>query len=339
MNKKELDHFQDFLSEVKAAIQTARLKAMRAVNTQLIELYWNLGRMIVERQEQHSWGKSVVEKLSKELKKAFPSERGYSSRNLWNMREFYVECSKFKNLQPLVAEISWTKNIIIFQKCKDALQREFYIKMTKKYGWTKNVLIHQIENQSYEKFLLNQTSFEQALPDGLKNQTILAVKDEYVFDFLELSNEHSEYELEQAILRNIRAFLIEMGGDFAFIGNQYHLKVGQKDYSIDLLLFHRKLRCLVAIDLKIGEFEPEHKGKMEFYLTALNEQVKYEQENDAIGIVICKSKDRTVVEYALKTTNQPIGVSTYVISSNLPKDFKDLLPSPEAIRKRLEHLN
>jgi len=269
---------------------------------------------------------------------AFPNTKGYSVQNLWYMRQFYLEYHQSSNLQPMVGEISWTKNIIIMSKCKDDLQREFYLKMTKKYGWTKAVLLHQISNQSYEKYLLNQTSFDQTLPVHLKDQAKLAVKDEYTFDFLELSNEHSEYELEQAILIKIRAFLIEMGGDFAFLGNQYRLKVGQKDYSVDLLLFHRRLRCLVAIDLKIGEFEPEHKGKMEFYLSVLNDTKKLPEENDAIGIIICKTKDNTVVEYALKNAAHPIGVATYTITANLRNDYIGLLPSPAEIRDKLQGL-
>jgi predicted nuclease of restriction endonuclease-like (RecB) superfamily len=330
--------FAQFLTEIKAKIREAQLEALRTVNKYLIDLYWDIGKMIVERQEAHGWGKSVVERLSEELQLAFPGTQGYSVQNLWYMRQFYLEYYQAEILQPLVGEISWTKNVVIMSKCKDELQREFYIRTTRKYGWTKAVLIHQIENNSYEKYLLNQTSFDQTLPEDLRNQAKLAVKDEYTFDFLELSSEHSEFQLEQAILKKIRAFLIEMGGNFAFIGNQYSLKVGTKEYSIDLLLFHRKLRCLVAIELKIVEFEPEHKGKMEFYLSVLNDQMKLEEENDAIGIIICKTKDKTVVEYALKSTTQPIGVATYTLTSNLPADFLGLLPSAEDIRERLTGL-
>lgn len=330
--------FVQFVTEIKTRIREAQLAALRAVNKQLIDLYLGIGRMIVERQEAHGWGKSVVERLAEELQKEFPGQQGYSSRNLWSMRDFYLEYSKNKILQPLVAEISWAKNILIFSKCKDNLEREFYLRTTKKFGWTKAVLTHQIENKSYEKYLLNQTSFDQTLPESLRNQAKLAVKDEYTFDFLELSAEYSERELEQAILKKIRTFLIEMGGDFAFIGNQYRLRVGDREYAIDLLLFHRRLRCLVAIELKISEFEPEHKGKMEFYLSVLNAQTKLPEENDAIGIVICKTKDKTVVEYALKSAAHPIGVATYTLTPNLPPSYVGLLPSVEDIRERLEGL-
>lgn len=240
-----------------------------------------------------------------------------------------------KKLAPLVQEIGWSKNIIIMEKCNDNLEREFYIKMTKKFGWTKNVLIHQIENQSYEKYLLNQTNFDKALPEKYKHQAKLAVKDEYTFDFLELGDEHCERELEIEILNNIRKFLIEMGGYFAFIGNQYRIEVEGEEFFLDLLLYHRKLQCLVAVELKIGKFKPAYAGQMQFYLSALNDKVKLEEENPSIGIIICKSKVRTVVEYALKDVSKPIGVSTYKISKELPKEIKKYLPSPKEIEKRL----
>lgn len=341
MNTSNIDQtqFTQFVTEIKAKIREAQYAALRVVNRHLVELYLNIGQLIVERQEAYGWGKSVVENLADELQKEFPGQQGYSSRNLWNMREFYLELAKNEFLQPMVAEISWAKNLVIMAKCKDPLQREFYLRMTKKYGWTKNVLLHQIENKSYEKYLLNQTSFDQTLPETLRLQAKLAVKDEYTFDFLALSAEHTEYELEQAILKKIRTFLIEMGGDFAFIGNQHRLTVGEKVYAIDLLLFHRRLRCLVAIELKIAEFEPEHKGKMEFYLSVLNDQMKLPEENDAIGIIICKTKDTTVVEYALKTAVHPIGVSTYTLMSNLPADYSGLLPTAEEIRARLSGMD
>lgn len=187
--------FAQFVTEIKAQIRAAQLEALRAVNKQLIDLYWSIGKMIVERQEAHGWGKSVVERLSAELRQEFPGTLGYSTQNLWYMRQFYLEYYQSEFLQPLVGEISWAKHVVIMSKCKDDLQREFYLRMTKKFGWTKNVLIHQVENQSYEKYLLNQTSFDQTLPESLLNQAKLAVKDEYTFDFLGLADEHSEYEL------------------------------------------------------------------------------------------------------------------------------------------------
>ena len=254
------------------------------------------------------------------------------------MRNFYITYNEFENLAPLVREISWTKNIVIMEKCKGSLERKFYIKMTKKYGWTKDVLINNIENKIYEKYLLNQTNFDKTLPVEHVNQAKLAVKDDYIFDFMELEEQHSEKELEKAIVENIKNFLGEMGGNFAFMGNQYHLKVGEKDFYIDLLLYHRLLKSLVAIELKIGEFKPEFVGQLQFYLTALDKQVKVDGENSSIGIIICKEKDRTVVEYALSNSDKTIGVATYKIHDSLPEQMKDLLPSPEEIKRRIENL-
>jgi predicted nuclease of restriction endonuclease-like (RecB) superfamily len=231
----------------------------------------------------------------------------------------------------MVAEISWTKNIAIMQKCKDPLEREFYIKMTKRYGWTKEVLINNIENRAFTKYLTNQTNFDETVPEKYRQQAKFAVKDDYNFDFIEMGIEHSEAELEAGVINNIRAFLAEMGGDFSFIGNQYHLDITDDDYYIDLLLFHRRLRCLVALDLKIGEFKPEYVGKMQFYLTALDETMKLPEENPSIGIIVCKSKQRTRVEYTLKTSNKPIGVATYSYYDSMPENMRSLLPSPEAI--------
>jgi predicted nuclease of restriction endonuclease-like (RecB) superfamily len=208
--------------------------------------------------------------------------------------------------------------------------------MTRKFGWSKNVLIHQIGNQSYEKSLLGQTNFDQALTPELRAQAKLAVKDEYTFDFLELAEKHGERELERALIRKIEYFLRAMGGMFAFMGSQYRLEVDGDEYFIDLLLFHRRLKALVAIELKIGKFMPEFVGKMQFYLTALDRQVRQEDENPSIGIILCKDKNRTVVEYALHNTGKPIGVATWEITRTLPKELQGQLPSPQEIAHLLE---
>ena len=221
-------------------------------------------------------------------------------------------------------------------KCKGFLEKEFYIRMTKKYGWTKNVLIHQIENQSYEKLLVNQTNFEKTVPEKYKQQAKLAVKDEYISDFLELGEEHSEQELESALMRNIRRFFIEMGGTFTFIGNQYRLEIEGEEFFIDLLLYHRGLKCLVAIELKIGKFKPEYVGKMQFYLAALDDLVRRKDENASIGIIICKEKKKTIVEYALRETMKPIGVAKYKVVKRIPKLLKGALPSCDQIKRLVD---
>jgi predicted nuclease of restriction endonuclease-like (RecB) superfamily len=335
MSELNSQDYANFFREVKKYIRDRQLQAMRSVNRELVALYWDIGQLIHQKQEALGWGKSVVETLAIDLQAEFPGRNGFSAQNLWFMRQFYNEYVGKPNLQPLVREISWTKNLIIFSRCKDHLEQEFYLRATARYGWTKAVLQHQVDSKSYEKYLLNQTNFDEAVPEKIRAQAILAVKDRYTFDFLELVDEHSERDLEQALVKNIRAFLSEMGGSFAFLGNQYRLVVGGQEYFIDLLLFHRRLRCLVAIELKIGDFKPEHKGKMEFYLEALDCQERIEGENPPIGMIICRSKNKTVVEYALRNAVRPIGVATYSIVPQLPEDYRNELPSPEAIAERL----
>lgn len=330
--------YASFLAEIKERIKDAQYAALKTVNKELINLYWDIGKKIVWQQEKHGWGKSIVENLAKDLQSEYLGIKGFSAPNLWRMRNFYSQYADDAKLAPLVREISWVKNLIIMEKCKDSLERQFYLQMTVKFGWTKNVLIHQVENKSYEKYLLNQTNFDKALPVKYKNQAKLAIKDEYTFDFLELGEEHSERELEVALMEKMRKFLAEMGGYFCYIGNQYRIDAGGKEYFIDLLLYHRKLKCLVAIDLKIGEFAPEFAGKMQFYLALLDGRIRMKDENPSIGIIICKAKNRTIVEYALKESKKPIGVSTYKITSQLPKGLSKYLPSKEDIVKKLKVL-
>lgn len=323
-----------FIADIKNKIRLAQYEALKAVNIHLIQLYWDLGKAISEKQVE-GWGKAIVPTLSKELQMEFPKMSGFSVGNLWLMAQFYSEYQMDENLVPLVREISWSKHVVILKKCKDSQERQFYTLATKKFGWTKDVLIHQVESKTYERYLLNQTNFDEVLPEKVAKQAYLAVKDHYTFDFINLPDEHLESDLEFALINNIRKFLLEMGPDYTFVGNQYRLFVEEKEYRVDLLLFHRTLQCLVAIDLKIGEFEPEHKGKMEFYLTVLNDTVKLPHENPAIGIIICKNKNRTVVEYSLKTATLPIGVATYTTTHHLPNAYKALLPSPELISQKL----
>jgi predicted nuclease of restriction endonuclease-like (RecB) superfamily len=335
--------YGSFIKDIKDLIYRRQYEAMKKVNAELIQLYWEIGEEIEHQQREQGWGKSVIEILSKELQQEFPGVKGFSTTNLWRMRSFYLAYSQNPNLPPsvgeikntilptLVVEIGWSHNCVIIEKCKDPLEREFYIKMTKRYGWTKDVLINNIENRAFEKYLTNQTNFDETVPEKYRLQAKLAVKDEYCFDFLEMGIEHSEAELEAAIINKIRAFLIEMGGDFTFVGNQYHLNINSENYYIDLLLFHRRLKSLVAIELKVGGFIPEFAGKMQFYLAALDETKKLPDENPSIGIIICKNKERTIVEYALKSSDKPIGVATYSLHGSLPENLRSLLPSPDEI--------
>lgn len=330
--QKEYEHF---LVDIKDRIRKAQYSALKAVNKELITLYWDLGKKITEKEE---WGKSIVETLANDLQKEYPGIKGFSSANLWRMRNFYLNYRDSEKLAPLVREISWAKNILIMEKCKEDSERFFYISMTKKFGWTKNVLIHHLENKSFEKYLQNQTNFEKTVPQKYKEQAKLAVKDEYTFDFLELGEEHSERELERALILKIKRFLEELGDLFCFVGSQYRLEVDHEEFFIDLLLYHRTLRSLVAIDLKIGKFKPEYAGKMQFYLCALDEKIKLPDENASIGMIICKEKSKTVVEYALKDSRKPIGVATYTITPSLPKQLVQFFPTEEELSKKIAHL-
>lgn len=330
--------YGELLDQIKGRIRSAQYDALKSVNKELIELYWDIGKLIVDKQRVETWGKEVVMRLAIDLKREFSGMSGFSPSNLWRMKSFFETYSNIEKLAPLVREIGWTHNVIIMEKCKDDLEREFYIRMTRRMGWSKNVLIHQIENQSYEKTLINQTNFDKSVPEKIRNQAKLAIKDEYTFDFLEMGEDHAEHELEQALMSRMDKFLREMGGNLAFVGSQYRLEVSNKEYFIDILLYHRHLSCLVALELKVGEFKPEYVGKMQFYLSVLDEKIKAECENPSIGIIVCKTKDKVIVEYALKDSNKPIGVSSYAVSSMLPQKLQNELPSPEQVAKLLEGL-
>jgi len=338
MSVRVTAEYKTFLKEIKERIHRAQYDALKSVNKELINLYWDIGKSIVAKQEKLGWGKSIVETLAGDLQKEFPGIHGFSSANLWRMRNFYIAYQENEKLAPLVREISWTKNVIIIERCKDNIKREFYIKTTKKFGWTKDVLINQLEAGAFERYMANQTNFDKTVPAKYRHQAKLAVKDEYSFYFLELGEEHSEKGLEMALLENVRKFLIEVGGYFTFVGNQYRLEIDEQEFFVDLLLYHRYLRCLVAIELKVGAFKPEYAGKMQFYLSALNDRAKLPDENPSIGIILCKEKSRTIVEYALKDTKKPIGVSTYRLTNKLPRELKKYLPSPEEMIERIKYL-
>jgi len=331
----DIKNYTDLLQQIKERIHKAQYEALKAVNKELIALYWDIGKMVVEKQEKYGWGNSIVENLAKDLQLEFPGMKGFSSRNIWYMRTFFMEYRKDTNLQPMVAEIGWTHNVVIMEKCKNSLEREFYIRMTRKFGWTKNVLTLQIENQTYKKTLSNQTNFDKAVPTKIRHQAKLAVKDEYTFDFLELAEEYNELELERGLIGKINRFLVEMGGVFAFMGNQFRIEIEGNEFFIDILLYHRHLKCLVAIELKVGKFIPEYAGKMQFYLAALDDLVKIRGENPSIGIILCQDKNRTIVEYTLRDTRRPIGIATYKLTKRLPRKLEKELPSPEQISKLL----
>ncbi len=330
--------YAKLLAAVHERIRSAQYEALRSVNRELVGLYWDVGRLIVGRQRGESWGRAVVERLAEDLRAELPGVRGFSASNLWRMRTFYLTYSAVPKLAPLVREIGWSHNLVILGRCKDDLEREFYLRMTQRMSWSRRVLEQQIEGQRYEKTLLGQSNFAATLPEPMRDQARMAVKDAYTFDFLELGDEHSERQLEAAILSRVEPFLREMGGVFSFVGSQYRLEVAGREYFIDLLLFHRALRSLVAIELKIGEFQPEYVGKMQFYLAVLDDTMRLGEEQPAIGIILCKSKNETIVEYALRESSRPIGVASYRVVRALPGELKGQLPEPEQVARLLEGL-
>ena len=330
--------FFTLVEEVTQMIKAAQYRALQSVNQQQTALYWSIGQLIVERQQAHGWGKSVVERLAEELQQAFPNTLGYSAQNLWYMRQLFVEYSQSELLQPVVGEISWSKHLLILAKCKDEHQRFFYIKMTAQHRWSKTALSNAIAGRLWENTLIHQHNFEETLPVTQAEDAASVIRDEYTFGFLHLSEPYTEAQLEQALLSNIRDFLASMGGDFTFVGNQVGLTVDGKHFEIDLLLYHRSLQRLVAIDLKIDEFRPEYAGQMNFYLSALNSLYRKPHEEMSIGIIICKSKTRTVVEFALQDVNKPIGVATYTFSEDLPKELSAFFPTSEELAERVESL-
>ena len=341
MDLEQTNTYQQFLEQVKERVQQAQYTALKAVNRELIQLYWDLGRLIVERQEQYGWGKGVVEQLSKDLRREVAGVSGFSPQNLWYMREFYRTYRNTPKLQPLVGEIGWAHNLIILDKCKDELEREFYLRVCRQRGWSKRTLSDEVNHRAYERYLANQTNFDRTLTDPQRAQAVLAVKDDYNFDFLGIEDTPSERELENALVANITRFLAEMGGYFAFVGRQFRVEVHEEEFFVDLLFYHRRLKCLVAVELKAGEFQPEYAGKMQFYLSALDDKARIEGENPSMGIIICRSKDRTKVEYTLRDVTRPIGVASYNSYSSLeelPEKISKYLPSPTEIEERLSHL-
>lgn len=329
--------YASFLASVKKEIQTSRIKAARAVNRELIALYWKIGEMIVKKQKELGWGKSVVQRLSKDICTEFEGIQGFSPQNLWYMRQFYSEYCSFPKLQQLVGEIPWGHNILIFNKIKNFEERKYYIQATRDNGWSRNVLLNQIKAKAFARHISAKKShnFSKALPSHLSEQANEVFKDGYMLDFLGINRPVLERELENRLVEAIRDVLIEFGRGFAFMGNQYRIEAGNKEYFIDLLFYHRKLKCLVAIELKTGEFKPEYAGKMNFYLNLLDDFIKEREENPAIGIILCAEKDNFEVEYSLRNIDKPVGVAEYYLTKKLPAKYKTDLPSPEILKKKL----
>ncbi len=327
--------------DIKEKIKTSQLKASISVNRHLVDLYWNIGRSIIERQATEKWGNKVIETLAKDLQKEFPGIKGFSSRNIWRMRAFYLEYQDPAILPQSVAEIPWGHNILLIEKIKDIGQRLWYAKSAIEHGWSRPVLWHQIDSGLYERQAIakKSTNFENTLPPLQSELAHEILKDKYNFDFLMLEDEYKERALHLGLMAHLQKFLVELGVGFSFVGSQYPITVGKDTYYLDCLFYHLKLRSFIVCELKIIEFKPEHAGKMNFYLTAVDRELKHPTDNPSIGLILCKTKDNIKVEYALHSSHHPIGVAEYQIVKSLPKEYLDNLPSAERLVDELSNIS
>ena len=332
------EFYKQLLTDVKQKIQHAQVKAVVAVNQELLLLYWEIGKLIVERQEKEGWGAKVREQLSKDLKKTFPTMKGFSKRNLLYMKQFAEAYPNFQITQVPLAQISWYHNITLLQKCSDEKIRFWYAQQALENGWSRDVMVHQIEWKLHERQGKAITNFSKNLPSSQSDMAKQALKDPYILNFLNLQKDALERELEDAIVKHITKFLLELGKGFAFVGRQYYLEIGGDEFFIDLLFYHLELRCYVAIDLKTGKFKPEYAGKMNFYLSVLDDTVKKEYDKPSIGIVLCKSKNNVMAEYALRNIDRPIGISEYELTKAIPKNLQSQLPTIEDLERELKDI-
>lgn len=318
---------KDQFSDIIQIIKNARNNAIKVVNSELISLYWNVGAYISQKIEVSEWGQSVVKELSEFIIKTEPEIRGFSDKNLWRMKQFYETYKDSPKLSPMVREISWSHNMVIFSRCKTPEEQEFYLKITKQEGYSKRELERQISASLFERTMVGHSKLSPALRE-MDSELVNTFKDTYVFDFLNLPDIHSENDLQKGLIKQMKDFILELGRDFLFVGEEYKVQVGSSDFYIDLLFYHRGLQCLVAFELKADKFKPEHLGQLNFYLEALDRDVKKINENPSIGILLCKDKDNEVVEYALSRSLSPTMVSEY----------KTQLPDKKLLQQKLHEL-
>lgn len=331
------DEYRAFIQDVKQRIQSSQIKAAVSVNRELLLLYWELAERIVAKQQEAAWGDGFLLRMSRDLQEAFPGMRGFSVRNIKYMRQWFQFWSVAPAIgQQLVAQIPWGHNLVIISKVKNAVEALYYVQKTMENNWSRAVLTHHIESRLYERDGKAITNFHATLPAPQSDLARQTLKDPYNFDFLTLSEKHDERELEAALVKHVTRFLLELGAGFSFIGRQYRLEVAGDEFFIDLLFYHVRLHCYVVIELKAVKFKPEYAGKLNFYISAVDGILKTDADNPTIGILICKAKNNTVVEYALKDIHKPMGVSEYTITRNLPEDLRSSLPSIEEIEAELE---
>jgi predicted nuclease of restriction endonuclease-like (RecB) superfamily len=327
--------YATWLAELKTRIHSAQQRASLAVNRELVLLYWQIGQDILARQDREGWGTKVIERLAQDLRGAFPAMKGFSRANLMYMRAFAQAWPEEAIVQQLVGQLPWGHNLVLLTKLKTNQQRLSYAQRAAEHGWSRNMLAIHIERKLIEREGKAVTNFEMQLPKPQSDLALESLKDPYLFDFLGVGNEAGERALEDAIVQHITKFLLELGAGFAFVGKQVHIEVGGDDFFIDLLFYHLKLRCYVVVELKAGAFKPEHAGQLSFYLSAVDAQMKASQDAPTIGLLLCKSKNKVVAEYALRDSSKPIGVAEYQLIEALPADLQSGLPSVEAIEQAL----
>ncbi len=314
-------------TDIIQLIKQSRTHALRAVNAELISLYWNIGEYISYKIEQSEWGDSVVTELANFIQTYEPELKGFSDKNIWRMKQFYESYKDFTKLSPLVREISWTNNLLIFSRCKTIEEKEFYLRLVGQENYTKRELDRQISSSLFERTMIGNSKLSPEVRESSKD-LVNTFKDSYVFEFLNLPDPHNESELQRGLVRQMKNFILELGKDFLFISEEYKLQVGNSDFFIDLLFYHRGLQCLVAFELKADKFKPDHLGQLNFYLEALDRDVRKSNENPSIGVLLCKDKDNEIVEYALSRSLSPTMVSEY----------KTQLPDKKLLQQKLHEL-
>jgi predicted nuclease of restriction endonuclease-like (RecB) superfamily len=339
--------YSSLLNDIKKRVRQAQVRATFAANSEMIAMYWDIGRMINCRQREEGWGARVIPRLAKDIRNELPELKGFSERNIKFMVQFYKEysCDESSNGKPSVSHlkkikeiafmIPWGQNILLMQKIKDFAVREWYMGQTIQNGWNRDELGLMIKNAAHERQGKAATNFNLTLPAAESEMAKQSLKDPYIFDFLTLREHFDEREFETGLVTHLEKFLLELGAGFAFVGRQYHLEVSEKDYYLDLLFYHLKLRCFIVIELKKGEFKPEYAGKMNFYCSAVDDLLKHKSDKPTIGLILCQSRDKILAEYALRDINKPIGVSEFELTRALPKNLKSSLPSIEDIEAEL----
>lgn len=329
------DSYPQFLADLKIRIRAAQLRASVAVNRELVLLYWQIGRDILYRQQRENWGAKVIDRLATDLKREFPDMKGFSVRNLKYMRRFAEVWTEDEFVQQVAAQLPWFHNCVLLDKVANDDIRKWYARAAIHHGWSRAVLVHQIESDLHGRQGKAITNFDRALPPPQSDLAQEVTKDPYNFDFLMLGEEAHERDLERGLMEHLRKFLLELGVGFAFVGSQYPLTVGGEEFRIDLLFYHLRLRCYVVIDLKAVPFQPEFAGKMNFYLSAVNSLLRHSDDQPSIGLILCKTKNQVIAEYALEDYSKPIGISEYRLAESLPDKLQGSLPTVEELESEL----